>query len=144
MSEEKNNGIDLDWVKEQMTVARTRRASGDAVLKLLELWDTLGLTPEQAKEAVDVFKHVSLGHSIVAENPNEVWVSAQPGQLKVADQVRVKHNAYDGELGRVHNGRKASVVGIRYGDIIVRSTDDKEPFLDGAHYSPHVLEVRIK
>jgi hypothetical protein len=33
---------------------------------------------------------------------------------------------------------------VRYGDIIVKSIDEREPSLDGTHYSPHDLEKLIQ
>jgi hypothetical protein len=66
-----------------------------------------------------------------------------PGQIKVADVVRVKPDAFDGELGETHNGREGVIVAIRSGDVIFRSTDDKKPLLDGTHYSPYHLQKRI-
>ena len=40
--------------------------------------------------------------------------------------------------------RRGKVVGVRYGDIIFKSTDNKEPILDGSHYSPYQLQKRIR
>ena len=64
-------------------------------------------------------------------------------QIVVADEVRVKWNAFDGEMGKLHNGRRGKVVSIRYGDIIVKTTDGKEPVLEGFHYTPQQLEKRV-
>jgi len=58
--------------------------------------------------------------------------------------VRVKLDAYQGSTGSLHNGRRGKVVGIRYGDIIFKSNDNREPILDGAHYSPHQLQKRVQ
>jgi hypothetical protein len=35
------------------------------------------------------------------------------------------------------------VVAVRYGDIIIKTTDGKEPVLDGSHYSPYKLEKLV-
>jgi len=136
--------IDFDWVKAQLTEARVRRGAGDAVLALLKEWDKLSLEDELNREAVAIFGRLALGHALVSENGNEVWVSVIPGQLKVADVVRVKFNAFDGKLGKVHNGRVGVITAIRYGDIIVKSTDGKTPPIDGSHYSPYHLEKQSK
>jgi len=66
-----------------------------------------------------------------------------PGYLTVGDEVRVKTNAYSGELGVLHNGRRCRIVGIRYGDIIVNTIDDIEPRLSGTRHSPYALEKRV-
>lgn len=137
--------VDFDWVKAQLTEARVKRGPGDAVLKLLETWDSLEMDDSLRKEAVEVFSKVALGHALIAEDDGpEVWVPAQAGQLKVADHVRIKSDAFDGKLGKTHNGRRGVVIAIRYGDIIVNSNDGKQPYLDGAHYAPYHLEKRVK
>ena len=62
----------------------------------------------------------------------------------VGDEVRVKSNAYDGDTGVMHNGRRGKVVAVRYGDIIFKSNDNKEPVLDGTHYTPYQLQKRVR
>lgn len=136
--------IDYDWVKAQLTESRVRRGPGDAVLELLKTWEGIELSEELAKEAISIFSKLALNHALIEDKSDEVWVPAQPGQLKVADEVRVKADAFDGKLGKTHNGRRGKVIAIRYGDIIVNSIDSKLPVLDGAHYSPYHLEKRIK
>ena len=136
---------DYEWVMRQLTEARVKRGTGDAVLALLKQWDSLKPGDDGlASEAVAVFSRLAVGHSLVQDDGPEVWVTAQPGQLKVADMVRVKSDAFSGELGALHNGRRGTIIAIRYGDIIVNSNDDKNPKIDGAHYSPYHLEKRIK
>ena len=45
--------------------------------------------------------------------------------------------------GKIHNGRRGKIVSIRYGDIIVKTTDGKEPMMEGFHYTPQQLEKRV-
>ena len=142
MSED--NKVDLDWVKAQMTSARVRRGSGDAVLKLLELWESISLTPELEKEAIDTFSKLSLGYTLVPENKDETWAQAIAGQLSVGQQVRVKSDAFQGEQGIKFNGRRGNIVAIRTGRIVVKSTDGLVPELDGEHFRAEQLELRIK
>lgn len=137
--------VDYDWVKAQLTEAKIKRGPGDAVLQLLEAWEKVELDDQKMlEEALQILSVVALGHSLLAPYADEIWVEASPGQIKVADEVRVKNDAFQGDTGRAHNGRRGVVVGVRYGDIIVRSTDNKKPLLDGAHYSPFHLEKRVK
>ncbi len=80
----------------------------------------------------------------VVETPkDEIWEDARPGFLKVGDEVRVKADAFEDELGQLHNGRRGKIVGVRYGDIIIKTIDGKEPVLDGSHYSPYKLEKLV-
>ena len=136
--------IDEQWVRSQFEVAKVKVASGKAVLELLKTWEGIDLSEKQAKEAVEIFSKVALNYALV-EPPikNEVWEPLRPGFITVGDEVRVTHDAYEGDLGRVHNGRRGKVVAVRYGDVIFKSTDGKSPVLDGAHYTPYKLEKLI-
>ena len=135
--------LDIDWVKSQLQAARVRKPVGDATMKLIELLDSLDLTPEFRDKTIEMFASLAKGHVVIKEKKNETWVQVQPGFVKVADVVRVKADAFDGELGTIHNGRRGVVVGVRYGDVIIKSNDDKTPVLDGAHYPPAKLEKLI-
>ena len=139
------NSVDYEWVKEQLTKARTRKGPGDAAIELLKTWETIDIPEELQSEAVKVFSSLAQGHALVSEGAKEeVWVPAVAGSMKVADQVRVKTDAFSGSLGKMHNGRRGVVIAIRYGDIIVNSTDNHKNKLSGAHYAPHHLEKLVK
>lgn len=138
--------VEDSWVREQLTNAKTKRGVGTAVLKLLDTWNEIVITDENAKDAIEKFGKLSLGHAIVEEKVDELvgtWIQAQPGQLKVTDIIRVKTDVFNGDLGKMHNGRVGKVVGVRYGDIVVKTIDSREPVLDGSHYSPHMLEKLV-
>lgn len=136
--------LNMDWIKSQLEAAKVRKPVGDATLQLLELFSTFDKLNDEGKEkAVQVFSKLALGHAWVQTNKNEVWVDVRPGDIRISEIVRVRHDAYSGELGTMHNGRQGVVVGVRYGDVIVKSTDGKTPVLEGAHYSPHSLEKLI-
>ena len=135
---------DIDWIKSQIEAAKVRKPVGDATLKLIEMFDSFeNLTDEAKEKTIQLFSKLALRHAWVESNKNEVWVPARPGDIRVSEVVRVRSDAFTGEMGVMHNGRKGVVVGVRYGDVIVKSTDGKAPVLDGAHYSPHVLEKLI-
>lgn len=136
--------VNYDWVKEQMQEAKVRVGVGKAILRLLAEWEKLDLSSSQSSDVIDLFGRLSLNHSIVPEKPNEKWVDAQPGNIKVGDEVRVKFDAFSGSTGAIHNGRRGKVVGVRYGDIIFKATDGKTPTLEGSHYSPHQLQKRVQ
>ena len=138
--------INYDWVRQQMQDAKIKVGSGKAVLRLLAAWEEeTKLSNNLAKEAVEVFSKLALGHSLSEPvKVNEVWVPAQPGQITVGDEVRVLSDAFSDEAGTIHNGRRGKVTAIRYGDVIFKSTDGKSPELDGVHYSPYKLEKRVQ
>jgi hypothetical protein len=136
--------INEQWIREQMQEAKVKVGVGNALLKLIAAWEPLKISGPQQKEVLALFSKLALGYAVTPEVPNEVWIDAQPGAITVGDQVRVKLDAYEGSTGSMHNGRRGKVVGIRYGDIIFKSNDDKEPVLDGSHYSPHQLQKRVQ
>jgi hypothetical protein len=135
--------VSEDWVKKQLTDARVRKQVGEAVRSLISELDAHGL-PEQGRlKAVEVFSRLAVGHPLVQNKDDRRWVPVTPGRIKVADQVRVRSEAFTGKLGTMHNGREGVVVAIRYGDVIVRMTDGLQPSLDGAHYPPDKLEKLV-
>jgi hypothetical protein len=137
--------INFDWVRQQMTDAKVKVGTGNALLALLETWNKQKLTNNQIEEAVEYFSKLALGINIYEEKlEDEIWIPAQPGQLTVGDQVRVLADAFSDPNLVSHNGRRGVIVAIRYGDIIFKSTDGKNPILEGVHYSPYKLEKRIK
>ena len=136
--------LDMNWVKTQLEAARVRKGVGDATIKLIEQFDEMQLTDLQREKVVEMFSTLALGHAFVEDNKNEVWVPVRPGDIRVTETVRVKSNAFSGDLGVLHNGRRGVVVGVRYGDVIIRSTDAREPALDGSHYPPDKLEKLVQ
>jgi hypothetical protein len=137
--------VNYDWVRKQMDLAKVKIGAGTIVLELLKAWDGIPeAKPETIAEALDIFTKLAQGHALMEPFKDEIWVAVIPGQIKVADLVRVKHNAFTGEAGQLHNGRRGVIVALRSGDVIFRSNDNVEPLLDGVHYSPYVLEKRVK
>jgi hypothetical protein len=136
-------GLDMTWVKTQLQAAKVRKPVGDATIALIELFDSFTLTDEQRAKSMEMFSLLGLGHAYVKTNKNELWMPVRPGDIKTADEVRVRADAYEGETGTLHNGRRGVVVGVRYGDVIIRSTDGKSPALEGAHYPPQMLEKLV-
>lgn len=138
--------VNFEWVRQQMQDAKVRVAPGVALLALLEAWNDIDkLTQEQSKEAVEMFSKLALGGNIFEEiKQDEIWIPALPGQLTVGDEVRVLKDAFSDTTGVMHNGRRGKIIAIRYGDVIFKSTDGKEPNLSGVHYSPYKLEKRIR
>jgi len=136
--------VNREWVENQFAAAKIRVGSGKAVLKLLDVWDSVKLSPDMTREAVEVFSKIALNHALVPDAPDEKWGPAQPGFILVGDQVRVMADAFDGELGVMHNGRKGVVVAVRHGDVIMTSTDGIEPKLEGVHYSPYKMDKRYQ
>jgi hypothetical protein len=139
--------IDKKWIMEQLEASKVKVGSGKAILKLLEAWGEIPeLSEKMTEEVMTIFPKLALGHVLKVEEDEDdyIWIPVQPGQINVGDVVRVKADAYTDKLGPIHNGRKGLIVAVRYGDIIVNSTDGKAPELKGVHYSPYKLEKRVR
>lgn len=136
---------DIEWVKGQLEAARVPQAVGTAIMRLMDVWSSMSHTEKTRALTLELFTELAMGHAIVPEETpmDGRWIPVQPGQIRVSETVRVKVDAYDGQVGMIHNGRVGRVVAVRYGDVIIKSIDGKEPMLDGAHYSPHMLEKLI-
>ena len=135
--------FDMKWIKEQLQAARVRKPVGDATIKLIEVFDEMELTDEHREKAIEMFSKLALGHAFVKDKKGEVWIPARPGDIRVSEIVRVRADAFSGDIGTLHNGRQGVVVGVRYGDVIIKSNDGKTPQLDGAHYPPDKLEKLV-
>lgn len=148
MAEHIDRSVDREWVVDQLNEAGvTDPVIRSEIGRILDAWEKIdgAVDPSVAEKAFEITAKLALGHALATKAvEDEVWVDVIPGQVKVADTVRIKAGAFSGKTGEIHNGRVGRIVGIRYGDIIFKSTDNKQPALDGAHYSPYNLEKRVK
>lgn len=137
--------INEDWVREQFAQANVKLGIGNAVLKLLSAWKDVSVKENDIPMILEIFSKLIKGHSLAKqEESGGTWVPVRRGDIKVTDYVRVKADAFSGQLGMMHNGREGVVTAIRSGDVIVKTTDDRIPLLDGAHYDPSKLEKLVK
>ena len=139
--------VNYEWIKEQLQAAKVKVGSGKAIIKLLETWESIPqLSDKMTEEVLTLFPQLAQGHAVKEEESENdyMWIPLQPGQITVSDVVRVKADAFRDELGPIHNGRRGTVVAVRYGDVIFNDTDGKTPELKGVHYSPYKLEKRIR
>ena len=73
------------------------------------------------------------------------WIQAHATNTKVGDVVKVKDDAFsEPKVADAHNGRICEVLEVRGGDFIVRSIDDRKPFLKRTFYSPNILEKKAE
>lgn len=139
--------INREWIVEQLQAAKVKVGSGKAIMKLLEAWEEVPkLSANMQEEVLTIFPQLARGFQIFEEEDESdyTWINLQPGQIVVGDVVRVKADAFEDKLGPMHNGRRGTVVAVRYGDVIFKSTDGKSPELSGVHYSPYKLEKRVR
>lgn len=133
-----------EWVREQLAAARVTIEQGEAILTLMKTWDDIVLPDDQSSKALELFAGLAVGHPVIEDEKPGEWFDAVPGAITTGDVVRVKADAFDGAAAPIHNGRVGKVVGIRYGDIIFKSTDGKDPRHDSTHYSPYKLQKLVK
>jgi hypothetical protein len=135
--------LDRDWIVSQIEAARVKKPVGNATLKIVEFVDSLNISNDTKSQAFELASKIALGHAILEEVEDEVWIPVRPGDIRTAEQIRVRADAFSGDVGAIHNGRRGVVIGVRYGDVIIKTTDGKDPYLEGAHYSPHHLEKLV-
>jgi hypothetical protein len=114
-----------------------------SVLRLLDTWWTLGRNPAEHGSILQAFTRLVSGHALAEPEDPAKWEDARPGAVTTRMEVRVKDDAYSGEAGPLHNGRRGVVVAIRYGDVIVDYRDGRQPAMKGVHHSPNSLQRRI-
>lgn len=102
-----------------------------------------GVKCKQCFRALDDYDVNNCGEKLCPNKPAAQWEQAITGKLKPGDVVRVKLNAYQGEVGEMHNGRICKVIRVKYGDVVVASIDGLDPQLETTHHSPTVLEKRV-
>jgi hypothetical protein len=131
-----------DWAVDQIDRASLPEDIRGCCLALLSTWDLTHPegTPER-KSALALFSELAQRHPIVND---PAWVDGKPGRFVVRDRVRVRHDAYQGPAGAIHNGREGYIVGIRSGDILVTYDDSDNPAFNGVRHSPYKLEKRIR
>lgn len=135
-----------EWENEQMAEARLDKATAAAVRRVLEAWWAgTGSQGIKVDVAVDSFVKLARGEALVPKvDETAVWDQLKPGRVHVRDDVRVRLGAYEGDAGRAHNGRWGRVVAVRYGDVVVRYEDGRQPVFEAVHHSPDKLERRVK
>lgn len=136
--------LDLSWAESQIALARVPVPVGKAVITLLKAWADIAFPNESQRDrALEIFSALAKDEAVVVET-EAIWKPVNVGfNIQVGNTVRVRADAFTGEAGRTHNGRVGRVLAKRSGDIIIRTTDDRQPYLDGAHYPPSALELRV-
>lgn len=136
--------VDYEWVKGQLKGAKVPKDVGNGVLALFKTYEGLEVHPLNEERTAEVFAHLAQGRAMFAETEDH-WIRISIGaHVEVGDTVRVRADAFPGDAGRTHNGRTGRVVAKRSGDVIVKSTDDREPAFDSAHYPPDTLEKLVR
>lgn len=130
-----------EWEDEQMKLARLDSDTRDTVRRLLNAYRGISVDTRKVPLVLEAFEKLIHGHALVVpDDPSERWETATPGRIHGRDVVRVKSDAYSDQAGAMHNGRRGRVIGVRYGDIIVKYEDGRQPPFDAVHHPPAKLE----
>lgn len=130
------------WVSKQLAGTQLDEATKDAVVYVLERLRKEDLTDDQERVALDIALKLAAGHSIAESSKDERWGPVLPGDYQIKDIVRVKADAFDGELGQRHNGKLGRVVASRNGLVLV--VLDGSPSSDiQMRYKPEHLERKL-
>lgn len=120
---------DYEWARAQLegTGLTTKgRKTVIAVLEALEAAETPDA--EAALRVLQAATSLSQGHSLDTRREELVaWVQLRPGEYKRGARVRVAPDAYEGDVGALHNGRAGRVVrvsglkvSVAYDDLLAR------------------------
>lgn len=71
------------------------------------------------------------------------WADVDCMSLSVGDILRVKFDAYQTSVGKIHNGRLVRVIEVKDGDVHVVTADYKLPYLPRARHAPYRLEKKV-
>lgn len=127
------------WVSKQLAGAKASDEVKDAVVYCLKTLREQELDDETEVEVVMKLLSLVQGHSIAVSEPDERWGPVVPGAYSIGDTVRVKIDAFDGEKGQKHNGKRGRVTASRNGFAVVLLDDSPSSEIQ-MHYLPQHLE----
>lgn len=143
-----NDKTDIAWVREQLYRAGYSRGAreqsiGTSVELLLRRLNEMVLLAPDRHEVVQLFTRLASGAPIAPANVTgeAVWVDLTSAgtEVEVGDVVRVRPDAFDGDLGEQHNGATGELVGVRGGDYVVNYASTLDT--TGVHLTRDVLQV---
>lgn len=134
---------DWAWVSRELGGAKAADTDQEFVVAVLKaIYDNADkhkLSDAEVMVDLDRIRELVQGHSITIAEEGEMWGPVIPGAYSIGDTVRVKANAYDGELGALNNGKRGRVTAARDGKVIVLYND--APSLDyQVRHDPERLE----
>lgn len=129
-----------EWMRSQ--VESLDEATRTDVLALISVWEQFGFTAEDPRRdrVLDIFSDLARGVALDTDSPDSAWewVPAVKAKPRQKDRVRVKRDAFTGELGVALNGKEGIVARISRGTLVVAI--DNEGSL---HVHPEKLEARV-
>lgn len=130
------------WVSKQLESTDFDQVTKDTVVYVLELIRKEDLTDDQERNVLNTALKLAAGHSVAKTPEDERWGPVIPGAYAVRDVVRVRDNAFEGELGTRHNGKRGRVVATRNGLVMVVLDDSPSSEIQ-MQYKPEHLERKL-
>lgn len=135
--------VSLKWAAEQLKLAEVPENVAEPVLILLDELNDAKADEPTYETIISIFASLALSRPIYEPAPEAEWRTVQRGFIRVSDIVRIKPDAFEGTAGEQQNGRVGRVVAIRSGNILVSTTDNREPKIESHHYDPEKLDKRV-
>ena len=133
---------DWGWVSKQLAETDADQETRDAVVYVLELLRKQNLSDDQEKRVMTLASRLAAGHAVAVTPKNDRWGPVIPGAYAIKDVVSVKADAFDGELGQRHNGKRGRVVASRNGFVMVVLDDSPSSEIQ-MRYKPEHLERKL-
>jgi hypothetical protein len=110
--------VNWGWVSKQLAESDASEDEKELIVDLLKRLNDGGLDDARFVTVLRTFGNLALGHAVAAPK-GERWGPVVPGYYQIGDTVRVKLDAYDGEKGQRHNGKRGRAVAARNGLVVV-------------------------
>ena len=125
------------WAERQLDLAGYRPSDGGnnqivhtSVMNLCRVFGEMNFTaapPGQERLIVAIVTELINHRALPVANSTRRWVPSRQSPPGTGSMVRVKHDAFEGNQGRMYNGREAVVEGVRRGDFIIAFLDGEQP-----------------
>lgn len=110
------------WVSRELAGAKVSQDVNETSVMVLQKLEQMqakfDLSDDDVRVVLDCVHKLGLGHSIAVEEKPEKWGPVVPGAYSIGDTIRVKPDAYEGERGTKHNGKRGRVTAARDGLVL--------------------------
>lgn len=118
---------------------RVQEVTAQMMRRFDELADEFLLSDEERVNVLTYVRKLHVGNALIEDSPDERWGDVVPGSYNVGDTVRVREDAYPGEHGMRHNGKRGRVIGVAQAKAIVLY-DDAKNSEESFYHEPEKLQ----
>ncbi len=131
------------FVSTQLNGVEPSASLRDATVYMLrEMEKQTDLHELSDEDCITVLSYVSKlaqGHALIGETPDERWGDVIPGEYSVGDTVRVRADAYTGDHGLRHNGKRGRITAVHQAKTVVLY-DDAATSEESFYHEPFNLQ----